>query len=125
MSSGASISGMPLSRHQIEQAKWGESRELRVWRVLYGGCSRICCDSARLSERPLVLRLLSRQSGRTEGTWRTPERRLLFLALLGPFGALGAMRAFRHKTRKTKFWLVPIFLCLQIGLFAALVLFLV
>ena len=60
-----------------------------------------------------------------KGTWRTPERRLLFLALLGPFGALGAMRAFRHKTQKTKFWLVPIFLCLQIGLFAALVLFLV
>src|SRR5690554_6804489 len=67
MSSGASISGMPLSRHQIEQAKWGESRELRVWRVLHGGHPRICCDSARLSERPLVLRLLSRQSGRTEG----------------------------------------------------------
>ncbi len=57
-----------------------------------------------------------------KGTWRTPERRLLFLALLGPFGAAAAMRAFRHKTQKTKFRLVPLFLCLHIGLAIALVL---
>jgi uncharacterized membrane protein YsdA (DUF1294 family) len=55
-------------------------------------------------------------------TWRTPERRLLLLALLGPFGAYGAMRRFGHKTRKAKFRLVPIFLCLQIALFAVLIL---
>ncbi|WP_292392815.1 DUF1294 domain-containing protein [Methanoculleus sp. UBA303] len=57
--------------------------------------------------------------------WRTPEQRLLVLALFGPFGALAAMRAFRHKTQKAKFRLVPLFLCLHIGLAIALVLVLV
>lgn len=53
---------------------------------------------------------------------RTPEKTLLVLALVGPFGALAAMRAFRHKTQKTMFRLVPLFLCLHLVLFAALAL---
>jgi len=48
------------------------------------------------------------------GRFRTPERVLLFLALIGPFGAFGAMQIFRHKTRKIKFWLVPVFLVLHV-----------
>ena len=32
---------------------------------------------------------------------RTRERTLLTAAAVGPFGALAAMRLFRHKTRKT------------------------
>jgi len=42
-------------------------------------------------------------------TWRTPENTLLFLAALGPFGALAAMQVIRHKTRHIKFLLVPLF----------------
>ena len=40
---------------------------------------------------------------------RTPERTLLLLAALGPFGALCGMVLFRHKTRHAKFLLVWIF----------------
>jgi uncharacterized membrane protein YsdA (DUF1294 family) len=54
--------------------------------------------------------------------WRTPERSLLLFALIGPFGAFAAMRRFRHKTQKPKFRLVPVFLCLHLAVFAALVL---
>ena len=50
------------------------------------------------------------------GNWRIPELRLLLLALLGPFGAYAGMLLFRHKTRKAKFLLVPIFLCIQLYL---------
>lgn len=57
--------------------------------------------------------------------WRTPESRLLGLALFGPFGAFAAMQAFRHKTQKPKFRLVPLFLCLHLGIAAAFVLGLV
>jgi uncharacterized membrane protein YsdA (DUF1294 family) len=53
-----------------------------------------------------------RNAQKTE--WRTSEKRLLFLALLGPFGAYGAMNIFRHKTLKTKFLLVPVFLVLHL-----------
>jgi len=56
---------------------------------------------------------------------RTPEKTLLVLALFGPFGAFAAMRAFRHKTQKTAFRLVPLFLCLHLVVAAALVLGLV
>ncbi len=49
----------------------------------------------------------------TKDTWRTSENTLLVLAFLGPFGAFGAMRMFRHKTRKMKFYLVPVFTCLH------------
>lgn len=48
------------------------------------------------------------------GDWRIPESTLLIAALIGPFGAYGAMRLFRHKTQKTLFLLVPVFLVLHI-----------
>jgi len=46
--------------------------------------------------------------------WRIPEARLLSVAFFGPFGAYAGMLLFRHKTRKIKFLLVPIFLFLQV-----------
>ena len=47
--------------------------------------------------------------------WRIPERILLVAALIGPFGAFGAMRILRHKTKKIKFYLVPVFMILHIA----------
>ena len=47
---------------------------------------------------------------------RTPETRLLFFALFGPLGACAAMLVFRHKTRKMKFYLVPLYAMLHIVL---------
>lgn len=44
-----------------------------------------------------------------KGDRRISERTLLLLALIGPFGAMAGMRWFRHKTRKLKFKLVPLF----------------
>ncbi len=52
--------------------------------------------------------------------WRTSESTLLVLSFLGPFGAFGAMRLFRHKTLKTKFSLVPFFLAIHIAVIAYL-----
>jgi uncharacterized membrane protein YsdA (DUF1294 family) len=49
-----------------------------------------------------------------KGGWRIPESRLLLVAFFGPFGAYAGMLLFRHKTRKVKFLLVPIFLVLQL-----------
>jgi uncharacterized membrane protein YsdA (DUF1294 family) len=46
--------------------------------------------------------------------WRIPESRLLLIAFFGPFGAYAGMLLFRHKTRKVKFLLVPIFLFVQV-----------
>jgi uncharacterized membrane protein YsdA (DUF1294 family) len=51
-------------------------------------------------------------------SWRVPETRLLLLALFGPFGAYAAMLLFKHKTRKTKFRLIPIFIIIQTTLLA-------
>ena len=48
------------------------------------------------------------------GRWRTPETMLLLVAFIGPFGAYAAMRVFRHKTRKLKFYLVPVFMALHV-----------
>jgi uncharacterized membrane protein YsdA (DUF1294 family) len=45
--------------------------------------------------------------------WRTPENQLLLIAAFGPFGAYSAMLIFRHKTRKLKFFLVPVFLIIH------------
>lgn len=50
------------------------------------------------------------------GGWRIPESRLLLAAFFGPFGAYGGMLLFRHKTRKTRFLLVPLFLLIQSSL---------
>ena len=39
--------------------------------------------------------------------WRVPEKSLVFLVIAGgPLGALAGMVLFRHKTRKTFFWLL-------------------
>jgi len=51
-----------------------------------------------------------------KNTWRTPENHLLFFALIGPFGALAAMQVVHHKTRKIKFYLVPLFAILHSAL---------
>jgi len=45
---------------------------------------------------------------------RISESALLALSFLGPFGAVIGMKAFRHKTRKAKFLLVPAFLVLHL-----------
>jgi uncharacterized membrane protein YsdA (DUF1294 family) len=49
------------------------------------------------------------------GGWRISENSLLGAAIFGPFGAYGAMAVFRHKTRKMKFYLVPVFMILHIA----------
>ncbi len=48
-----------------------------------------------------------------KGGWRVPESRLLLIAFFGPFGAYAGMLLFRHKIRKIKFMIVPIFLIIQ------------
>jgi uncharacterized membrane protein YsdA (DUF1294 family) len=48
--------------------------------------------------------------------WRIPESRLLLIAFFGPFGAWAGMLLFRHKTRKIKFLIVPLFLFTQVFL---------
>jgi uncharacterized membrane protein YsdA (DUF1294 family) len=48
------------------------------------------------------------------GGWRISEQKLLWAALFGPFGAYAAMLIFRHKIRKVKFLLVPLFLFIQL-----------
>lgn len=53
--------------------------------------------------------------------WRTPENQLLFFALIGPFGAYTAMKVFRHKTLKTKFLLVQVFLVLHLAVILYLI----
>ncbi len=50
------------------------------------------------------------------GGWRVPESKLLLVAFFGPFGAFLGMLLFRHKTRKVKFLLVPVFLFVQVFL---------
>ena len=53
--------------------------------------------------------------------WRISEKRLILLALSGPFGAFGAMNMFRHKTLKTKFLLVPVFMVLHLAVILYLI----
>jgi len=49
-----------------------------------------------------------------KGERRISEKALLSIALLGPFGAMDGMRWFRHKTRKLKFKVVPLFAVLHV-----------
>ena len=51
-----------------------------------------------------------------KNSWRISERTLILLGIFGPFGAVGAMKMFRHKTQKIKFYLIPLFAVLQIAL---------
>ncbi len=57
--------------------------------------------------------------------WRTPEKTLWFLALIGgSIGALLAMNQFRHKTKKLSFQLpLIVIIALQIGVLFALIQF--
>ena len=57
----------------------------------------------------------------SKGSYRISESTLLISAFLGPFGALAGMKAFRHKTRKTKFKLVYLFVFLHLALIAFIV----
>jgi uncharacterized membrane protein YsdA (DUF1294 family) len=49
-----------------------------------------------------------------QNNWRISERTLIIAAFFGPLGALWGMMAFHHKTAKRLFWLVPVFLFLQL-----------
>jgi len=58
---------------------------------------------------------IDKSSART-GAWRTPERSLHVLALMGGWpGALAAQRIFRHKSRKASFrfvfWVTVVLNC--------------
>ena len=55
-----------------------------------------------------------------KNSWRISERTLILLGMIGPFGAFGAMKMFRHKTQKIKFYLIPLFAVLQIALLIGL-----
>ena len=47
--------------------------------------------------------------------WRIPEKELIFLSFIAPFGALIGMKIFRHKTQKSKFqFTIPLFVFIQI-----------
>jgi uncharacterized membrane protein YsdA (DUF1294 family) len=68
----------------------------------------------------LLMFLMDKLSAR-KGTQRISEKNLLTMALFGPFGAWAGMRAFRHKTRKPLFKLVPLFVVLHLVLLFLLV----
>ncbi|ADN36294.1 protein of unknown function DUF1294 [Methanolacinia petrolearia DSM 11571] len=50
-----------------------------------------------------------------------PEKKLLLLSFLGPFGGAFGMKIFRHKTMKLKFKLVYVFLVLHVVVICGLV----
>ena len=54
--------------------------------------------------------------------WRTPERVLIMLAVIGgSIGSLAGMIVFRHKTKKPKFYVgIPVILLIQIILIVLL-----
>lgn len=56
------------------------------------------------------------------GKWRTPESRLIMIAVLGgSVGSLLGMKKFRHKTKHAKFYVgIPVILTIQIVLVAYL-----
>jgi uncharacterized membrane protein YsdA (DUF1294 family) len=65
----------------------------------------------------VALLLFRRDKNRARnGEWRTSESRLLLVSFFGPFGAAYAMRRYRHKTRKLKFLLVPMFMLMQVAI---------
>ena len=59
-----------------------------------------------------IIYAYDKHSASTDG-WRIPEKLLIVAAIIGPFGAYAAMCLLRHKTRKIKFYLVPVFLAIH------------
>ena len=55
--------------------------------------------------------------------WRTPEKKLIQLALLGgSIGALAGMKVFHHKTKKMKFSVgIPLILIAQVSMIAVMI----
>jgi len=50
------------------------------------------------------------------GSYRIPEKTLLFLAFIGPYGGFLGMQFFRHKIRKNKFKiLIPVFMVIHLS----------
>lgn len=80
----------------------------------------ILAVSAILNGIAFFLYLQDKNAAR-KNSWRTPENVLLCVALIGPFGSYAAMQIFHHKTRKWKFYLVPVFAILHAVLLRILV----
>jgi len=57
---------------------------------------------------------LSDKNKAVKGKRRTPEKTLLIVSLIGPFGAAAGMSYARHKTKKAKFKLVYVFMFIHI-----------
>jgi uncharacterized membrane protein YsdA (DUF1294 family) len=72
-----------------------------------------------LNAASFVMYFLDKRAAVRKGR-RISEKTLLIAALVAPFGAVGGMRIFRHKTRKTKFLLTYVFLGLHVLLLAYL-----
>ena len=58
-----------------------------------------------------------------KGGARIPESTLLTIALFAPFGAYLGMIIFRHKTRKPRFLMVPVFFIIHVFLIMCLLYF--
>ena len=67
-----------------------------------------------------MMSFVSDKNRAVRGEWRTPEKTLLFSALLGPFGAVAGMHLAHHKTKKPKFKLVYLFVVIHIIVIAVL-----
>ena len=78
----------------------------------------ICAGAVLVVNGSVFLLYLADKKRAVAGGWRISEAVLLCSALAGPFGAFLAMQAFRHKTQKLRFFLVPLACLLQILLFA-------
>ena len=63
---------------------------------------------------------LSDKKKAVNGKRRTPEKTLLMVSLIGPFGAAAGMSYARHKTKKAKFKLVYVFMFIHIAAIALL-----
>ena len=63
----------------------------------------------------------SDKSKAIKGKWRTPEKTLILLGAVGPWGAIGGMHFFRHKTQKAKFKLNYLFAAIHVVVAVVLV----
>jgi len=63
---------------------------------------------------------LSDKKKAVQGKRRTPEKTLLIVSFIGPFGAAAGMSYARHKTKKAKFKLVYVFMLIHIAAIALL-----